>query len=440
MRKDPFSVDELLDIVLFPKTEDEEKKVGQLLSTLSHEELVRSASDGVDPLIVLNPAHHSVGYLYFIVARCREVNQENGLALYQQLCHFIKVMNIEQIRTVPKKIKDIASVLAHMSSVLGKPSLPILPLSYAIKRLTPSLQSFTSLHAPFAKACILDKQYAFPLEIINHAIEDINPKLDDIHIQSFLEYYYYSAHIYIANKQLERALDILSILISSPTYKAISAIQISAYKKYLLISLIQTGGLVPLPKYTGVGVEKLCRARSTVYHTLVKAFKDSDLKLFNDTVTRSSLVFGSDQHMGLVKQCFQALRRKKVKEMTKVYITVGLVEMAQKIGNISVTDLESMLVDMINQQDISATLGVTEDGIKTVHFDDHDQPQPIRLEDKLVTLTDINEKIARMDKLEGLNKEFQIKYMTLTANGGQMVSGPYDEDIDLPLDEEKKYI
>jgi hypothetical protein len=52
--------------------------------------------------------------------------------------------------------------------------------------------------------------------------------------------------------------------------------------------------------------------------------------------------------MGLIKQCYQALYRQKIKELTKVYITVGLNEMASKIGDVSLQQLELILIEMVN--------------------------------------------------------------------------------------------
>jgi hypothetical protein len=52
--------------------------------------------------------------------------------------------------------------------------------------------------------------------------------------------------------------------------------------------------------------------------------------------------------MGLIKQCSQALYRQKIKELTKVYITVGLNEMASKIGDVSLQQLELILIEMVN--------------------------------------------------------------------------------------------
>ncbi len=91
-------------------------------------------------------------------------------------------------------------------------------------------------------------------------------------------------------------------------------------------------------------------------------------------------------------------------------------------------------------------------------MDEDEKDNNLDLEDRLLKIASVNDRVSYMDKLEGLNKDFQtkvkkknscsnfkqhsdkycIQYMTLSTNGGQMVSAPFDEDFDLPLDDDTK--
>jgi COP9 signalosome complex subunit 3 len=102
-----------------------------------------------------------------------------------------------------------------------------------------------------------------------------------------LEYHYYGAIAYIGNKNFDRALEFLSLVISAPAKKSVSAIQIEAYKKFVLVSLIKNTKLVPLPKYTVNAVEKICKAQAGPYMELVRAFEDTNIKMYEDTVNKS---------------------------------------------------------------------------------------------------------------------------------------------------------
>ncbi|KAI7898522.1 uncharacterized protein BX663DRAFT_442849 [Cokeromyces recurvatus] len=342
---DPITLDEVIGRIVSGRFTHQENLT--MLNKLTTQQLTSYTLDGLDPLTVINPATFSLAYLYFITARCLEATENNGLHLFQMLHHFIQVFEVEQVQLAPSRFSLVGKALLYLTEVMQKPLLPLQTFKLAINRFSNNnLHELTSLHAPFLQACILAKAYRFPLDILTQDIEIIDPKKNDIDIQGFLEYFYYGAIIYIGNKRFGDALDSLSIVISAPIQKAISAIQIAAYKKYVLVSLIWDGRLRALPKYTAQGVEKMCKMQATPYINLVKAFHDTSIEKFQEIVNKSS-VFEDDQHIGLVKQCFEALRRKKIKELTRVYITVELKEMAEKIGDMTIEELELILIDMV---------------------------------------------------------------------------------------------
>lgn len=434
----PLAIDEIVARVTSIENNGQLRELVALLNTLNKQSLVSYTTDGLDPLTVLNPTTHSLGYLYFITARCLEATSQTGLQLFQLIHHFIQVFDPEQIYLAPEKFTLVGKALLHLAKVLHKPSLPLPSFVVAIERFAESPYTITSIHSPFIQACVTAKHYNFPLTILDRDIETIDTKYD-VNIQNFLQYYYYGSIVYVANKNFERALDFLSIVISAPIQKAVSAIQIAAYKKFILVSLIYKGAPQTLPKYTGQGVEKVCKAQSAAYLKLLRAFNETDLKMFNDIASSSSAIFQNDGHLGLIKQCYQSLRRKKIMGLTKVYITVGLNEMAKKIGNVSPEELELILIEMINQNQVSASISVTDQLVKMVHFEDQDkQEENLNLVDRILQITNVNDRVSYMDKLEGLNKEFQTKYMTLSTNGGQMAAAPFDEDFDLPMDDDTK--
>ncbi|KAI7881522.1 uncharacterized protein EV154DRAFT_523439 [Mucor mucedo] len=342
------SIDEVIALIISAENTSQLKNILVQLNTLTKSNLLSYTTDGLDPLTVLNPSTHSLAYLYFITARCQDANAGTALQLFQILSHFIQVFDIEQVRLSTTHFTLIGKALLHLAKILEKPLLPLTAFSTAIGRFACSTNTLTSLHAPFVQACILAKNYSYPLSILDCDIEIIEPAKYDVNIQNFLQYYYYGSIAYIGNQKYDRALDFLSIVISAPTQKAISAIQVAAYKKFILVSLIYEGQIRALPKYTAQIVEKVCKTQSQPYLNLLKTFNETDLKLFHDHATASSPTFESDKHMGLVKQCFQSLRRKKIKELTNVYITVGLNEMAAKIDT-SPQELELILIEMVRE-------------------------------------------------------------------------------------------
>ncbi|KAG0171677.1 hypothetical protein DFQ28_000464 [Apophysomyces sp. BC1034] len=421
------------------------------LNAFSDAKLQSYTSEQLDPLTIFDPAAHSLGYLYFITARCIAADAQTSQQLLDLLSHFIHVFDQAQVRLAPARFTYIAKALEvlaqHLKNASSVPMIPIRPLTEAIHRYSPQPNVLTSLHAPLAKACLLAKMYKNPLPLLKYDIERVEPTKYDITIESFLEYHYYGAMIYIGNKDFERAIHFLTLVISAPA-QAISAIQLEAYKKYVLICLIHDGCIRALPKYTATAVDKVFKQRFGRYQEIIKAFDKSDIVLLEKVFNKYRDTWEADSHIGLVKQCVEALRRKKIREFTDIYITVSLRDLTAKLGYPGTTTerkVEAILVDMIAQSQISASISYVlaeNQRIKMVNFHDSDEtdsPNALNnLEARIFRAANINKKVADMDKSEGLNKEFQAKYMTHTSNGGQLSSMPYDEDIDLPLDEDAK--
>ncbi|KAI8374995.1 hypothetical protein EDC96DRAFT_437302 [Choanephora cucurbitarum] len=338
----PTSIDEAIALVVSGPSDAH----AGILKTLSAQQLLAYTSDGLDPLTILNPVNHSLAYLYFITARCLEANSTNGMHLFELLNHFIQVFDPVSIQIATARFALVGKALIHLAKVLNKPLLALQSFKVAIERSSTG-SVLTALHPRFLQACISAKAYRFPLDLLNRDIDAIDTTRHELGIQCFLEYYYYGAIVYIANKQYRRALEFLLIAISAPTVKAVSMIQLLAYRKFILVSFIVEGRIGPLPKYTSAGIEKVASYWSPHHISLVKAFQTTDLDLFQDIASKHSAYFESFQELGLLKQCFQSLRRKKIKEMTKVYITVSLEDMANKMGPMCAKELEMILLDMV---------------------------------------------------------------------------------------------
>lgn len=153
----------------------------------------------------------------------------------------------------------------------AQPLAAIFPLRSAILRLDPSGSCFTSSHLIFVRLClearefysavpVLDKDiYHFPLGSDKGGIH-INPRFWCSHHEphstfitlasglsksldhrDHLQYFLFGAMIYIGLKDWERAFLFLEIVIISPATNATSMIQVEAYKKWVLVSLLLKG-------------------------------------------------------------------------------------------------------------------------------------------------------------------------------------------------------
>lgn len=52
---------------------------------------------------------------------------------------------------------------------------------------------------------------------------------------------------------------------------------------------------------------------------------------------------------------------------------------------------------------------MTEDRVKMVHFIDEEETKQPDLEERIFNIAAMNDRVAMMDKLEGLNRDFQTK-------------------------------
>merc|ERR1719433_439845 len=92
--------------------------------------------------------------------------------------------------------------------------------------------------------------------------------------QSFLCYFYYGAMLRVGMKQYHQAVQLLLVVLTCPA-SCLSAIQVDAYKKYVLVSLKVCGELQALPVYASHIVQRY--AKSTGYiPDLAEAFKQGD--------------------------------------------------------------------------------------------------------------------------------------------------------------------
>ncbi|SAM08088.1 hypothetical protein [Absidia glauca] len=411
-----------------------------------------------DPLTVLNPRLHSLGYFYFVTARCNLCTQQNAFELYNILWQFIQHADWNQVKLAGAQMTRIVTALDRLAQVQNNSILPLSPLSTIISQLdtltatnTPSSHSIfgcalTVFHSALAKLCLLTKMYKYPLPILDKDIVQVYGTT----IEHYLEYHYYGAIIYIGNKEYEKAMDFLTLVIAAPVHKAVSAIQLEAYKRYILVSLIAFGQVCPLPKYVTPTIEKTCKKQNAAYFSLIDAFDHRDIGKLISVLQKHRQTFNSDGLVGLTNQLVQASYRKKIMTLTTIYYKVKLDDLSHQISPSSSSpltkdQLEHLLVDMIGKDHIKATISIVLiDGspVKMVQFNEESSPtspssrSTHRLELAMAQVAHINDQLSRMDKTEGLNKDFQSKYMVLSANGGAPSAvSTIDEDMDVPLDE-----
>lgn len=110
-----------------------------------------------------------------------------------------------------------------------------------------SENQLTSIHADLCQLCLVAKCFKPALQILDVDIVSIsqevtgtglsNPQFD---AKYFLLYYYYGGKIYLALRNLDRALYFFEVALTTPAH-AVSHIMLEAYKKFILVSLLLHG-------------------------------------------------------------------------------------------------------------------------------------------------------------------------------------------------------
>jgi COP9 signalosome complex subunit 3 len=220
----------------------------------------------------------------------------------------------------------------------------------------------TTIHSDLMQLSLAAKNFTLALELMTHEILDINkPQNLSFDPKYFLSYFYYTACVHSAMKQYDSALFYFEQALTIPA-SALSQIMIEAYKKFLLISLISKGKLPMLPKYTSRIVLNQIKPQCSFYHELASAFMNYDQDKLNSTCQKYHDVFSQDGNLGLIKQLQLAFHKKNIQKLTKTFITLSLTDMANKVKLASVKDAENIMLNMIKDGEIFATIN-QKDGI-----------------------------------------------------------------------------
>ncbi|RUS15039.1 hypothetical protein BC937DRAFT_92975 [Endogone sp. FLAS-F59071] len=480
--------DELLALIVSSAGSPQEVFQRRLLPQLkaaNTQLFLLSTSEGKDPLTILDPQKNTIGYLYFITTRVLVERPSNVLGLIQHLVNFINNFDPDEARLAADRFSAIPEALNRLASLVGKvdiavylrnycfmftlhtPILAIRPLSIAVQRFAPTSVHLTTLHAKFIKTCILYKHYKDALAVLDNDIEEVDAQKLSVTIEDVLLYHYYGGMVYIGMKQFERALEFFSLVraISAPA-QAASAIQIEAYKKYVLVSLLVHGKadpvltikpylgirstqLYPLPKYTAAVVLRVFKNTHVAYLDLAHAFESVNVTRVKNEFAKATELLTKDKNLGLARQVLQALYRRNIQQLTQTYMTLSLADIAKQVGlegPKAPSEAEDFLVQMIESGQIFASIShAHSQGGGMVSF--HDNPDR---HNTVLTLTELDarieraaavaERVAKLDRGIGLSKEFLNRSSHASAGSTPINNMNFGaDDADYGFDDDGRY-
>ncbi|XP_039157852.1 COP9 signalosome complex subunit 3 isoform X3 [Eucalyptus grandis] len=269
----------------------------------------------------VDPAKHSLGYLYFLEAfTSGPVSKEQALTLIPILARFINCCDAQQIRFAPDKFVSVCKRFKDHVLLIESPLRGVSPMRAAVRKLQTTSEHLTTLHPDFLLLCLLSKSYNIGLSVLEDDIFDVDQPRD-----LFL-YCYYGGMICIGQKRFRKALELLHNVVTAPM-NTINAIAVEAYKKYILVSLIHYGQFsTSLPKYASSAAQ------------------------------RNLKNFCQDKNLGLVKQVVSSMYKHNIQRLTQTYLTLSLQDIANTVQLGSPKEAEMHVLQMIQDGEIFATI------------------------------------------------------------------------------------
>lgn len=316
------------------------------------EDLLRSKSTDLAPFLEqLDPAVHSLGYLYFLEAfTTNPYSKEQANDLSVLIARFIKSCNAEQIRLAPEKFISVCKRLKDQVMLLEAPIRGVSVMMTAIKKLQPSSEHLTPLHPEFLLLCLLSKCYKVGSRLLEDDIFEVALPRD-----LFL-YCYYGGMICIGLKRFRKALELLHNVVTAPM-SGLNAIAVEAYKKYILVSLIHHGQFSnTFPKYTSSVAQRSLKNFTQLYLDLASCYSGGDISELEAIVLSNHNKFEADNNLGLVKQAVSSVYKRNIQRLTQTYLTLSLQDIAATVKLNSSKEAEMRVLKMIQDGEIYATI------------------------------------------------------------------------------------
>ena len=217
----------------------------------------------------------------------------------------------------------------------------------------------TQVHVHFVYLAMHFKAYSLACRVLDLGVFDIgHGQATFVNPEQYLLYFYYAAAVRIGLKQWDRAIANLLLVLTPPTV-AVSAIQMDAYKKYVLVNLRCSGVVPALPKYTSSCINKMAKMKGYCSE-LVEAWGSDQANALSEKIQKNADRIEKDNNTGLCEQLLEAHKRNIVKDLTNTYLSLSLTELAQNVG-MEINEATQLLVGMVATGEVQAVIDVQQD-------------------------------------------------------------------------------
>eukprot|EP00879_Flechtneria_rotunda_P031253 GHRR01034123.1.p1 GENE.GHRR01034123.1~~GHRR01034123.1.p1 ORF type:complete len:356 (+),score=97.80 GHRR01034123.1:145-1212(+) len=296
----------------------------------------------------LDVQQHSLGVLYLLNAHAKRPNSNANGGFTEYTAQFLSNCSAVQIQQAPEQFCELCH--KFKDQLLGSPQsarLGIAPLLSALQRLAPSQEQLTPIHADVLQICLLAKVYNAAAPLIDAELTEVDPARTACGPTDLLLYCYYGGMVATGRKQLSRALELFLQGLTAPTYVC-SAVTAATYKKYVLVSLIHTGSVPPLPKFTSQKVRQMVEnPEFKPYSDLANAYNSKNQDKLLRVAEQNTAAFSGDSNVGLVKQVLASLPVRTIQRLTQTYVTLSLADIAKAAGLSGPEEAESTILGCV---------------------------------------------------------------------------------------------
>lgn len=146
-----------------------------------------------------------------------------------------------------------------------------------------------------------------------------------------LEYFLYSGMVSIGLRNWEIALRCLESAVTYPAKEgSVSKVMLYAYKKWILVGLLLTGKLLPLPKTTSVSAARCYHVMGKPYETLAQIFESGTASRLKAEVDAGTVIWRDDHNEGLVLHVLAAYQKFQIRALANVYTKISIPEIVSQ--------------------------------------------------------------------------------------------------------------
>lgn len=187
-----------------------------------------------------------------------------------------------------------------------------------------------------------------------------------------MRYWYYAGLVFTGVKRFADAIDAFEQCFAAPA-QALSAPAVEAYKKFVLVSLIQRGSTDTKRSGNPMMMRNLKTACQR-YVDFATAFATKDSTALNKAAADNHEAFVKDGNFGLVQQCIESLADRQIRALTQTYLTLNSETLAKGASVKSKDEALRRVVAMVDAGTIVATVnekeGMVSFGELSEQFDD----------------------------------------------------------------------